>query len=75
MVSYVLMKTSVELDDKKVALARKLAPVSTLRELIDLALESYISQARRNSMLDLLGSGFFDGNLDEMREKRGRTRR
>ncbi len=69
------MKTSVELDDEKVALAKKLAHSSTLRELLDKALDAFISQARRQSMADILGSNFFEGNLSKMRKKpSGRSR-
>ena len=70
------MKTSVELDDKKVALARQLDHVSTLKDLLDKALDAFIAQARRKSMVEMLGTDFFQGDLDQMRErKRGRTRR
>ena len=66
------MKTSVELDEKKVALAKKLGMTTTLKDLLDQALDAYIAQARRKSMSELLGTGFFEGNLDTMRERNGR---
>ncbi len=69
------MKTSVELEIEKVNLAKKLGGVSTLKELLDKALESYIAQARRHSMAQLLGTGFFEGNLSEMRKKSGPSSR
>ena len=69
------MKTSVELDDEKVKLAKKLSDASTLRELLDKALDAYIARARRNSMADLLGTNFFEGNLDKMRKTRGSSNR
>jgi hypothetical protein len=69
------MKTSVELNDEKVALAKKLGAEKTLKELLDKALDAYISRARRQSMADLLGTHFFSGNLQRMREKNGRSRR
>jgi hypothetical protein len=69
------MKTSVELDEKKVEIAKKLGHSSTLRELLDKALDAYISQARRKSMAEMLGTKFFEGDLDSMRERRGRSRR
>jgi len=67
------MKTSVELDSKKVALARALSPTSTLRELIDQALQAFINEGRRSSIADLLGTPFFSGNLSKMRKRTGRT--
>ena len=69
------MKTSVELEIEKVDLAKRLGKESTLKELLDKALDAYIAQARRHSMAELLGSGFFEGNLKSMRSDRGRPRR
>ena len=69
------MKTSVELDDEKVALAKKLGAETTLKKLLDKALDAYISRARRQAMADLLGTHFFSGNLRKMREKNGRSHR
>jgi hypothetical protein len=68
------MKTSVELDDKKVKLAKKLSESQTLKETLDKALDSLISQQRRYSMLDLLGTSFYDGNLKNLRINRVRSR-
>lgn len=70
------MKTSVEIDESKVKLAKRLGEVETLRELIDLALDSFIAQQRRRSMASILGKGMISGDLDAMRErKHGRTSR
>ena len=70
------MKTSIELDDQKVALAKKLGGANTLKQMIDLALDAYIQQIRRQSMADLLGTDFFEGNLNTMRKRpHVRTRR
>ena len=66
------MKTSVELDDKKVEIAKRLCRINTLRDLLDKALDALIAQDRRRSVADLLGSGFFEGDLGEMRGRRGR---
>ena len=65
------MKTSVEISDEKLKLARKLAPQPTVRKLIDAALDAYIREARRESLLSLLGTEFFDGDLRSMRKGRG----
>ncbi len=65
------MKTSIELDEKKVKLARSLSDANTLRELIDQALDSLIAQQRRNSISNVLGSGLISGSTSQMR---GRTR-
>ncbi|MEW6057954.1 MAG: type II toxin-antitoxin system VapB family antitoxin, partial [Bdellovibrionota bacterium] len=66
--------TSIELDEDKVALAKKLGRTTTLRELIDQALDAYIARARRTDMAEMLGTGFFEGDLKQMRGTRGRPR-
>ena len=67
------MKTSVELDDKKVALAKKISPSTTLKDLLDRALDAYIARARRQSLADMLGTDFFEGNLQKSRARNGRS--
>jgi len=67
------MKTSVELDKSKVETAKKLSNSSTLRELLDKALEALIAQSRRQAMDDLLGTDFFEGDLDKMRGRNERA--
>ncbi len=69
------MKTSVELDENKVKLAKKLSDASTLKELLDKALDAYIARARRLSMADILGTDFFEGDLNKTRKTRGNTHR
>jgi hypothetical protein len=69
------IKTSVELEVEKVDLAKRLGKTSTLKELLDKALDAYIAQARRHSMAELLGTNFFDSDLKSMRGDRGRSRR
>lgn len=68
------MKTSVELDMSKVATAKKLSKSGTLRELLDNALDALIAQSRRQAMDDLLGTDFFEGDLDKMRGRNERAR-
>lgn len=68
------LKTSVELEIEKVELAKRLGKTGTLKELLDKALDAFISQERRHSVADLLGTGFFEGDLRTMRRERGRTR-
>lgn len=71
----VRVKTSVELDDKKVKLAKKLSDSQTLKETLDKALDSLISQQRRYSMFDLLGTSFYDGSVKNLRINRVSSRR
>jgi hypothetical protein len=67
------MKTSVELDMSKVEAAKKLSKSSTLRELLDKALDALIAQSRRQAMDDLLGTDFFEGDLNKMRGRNERV--
>ena len=69
------MKTSVELDDEKVAMAKKLSPSMTLKDLLDRALDAYIARVQRGTIADLLGTDFFEGDLRKSREQRGRSHR
>jgi hypothetical protein len=65
------LKTSLEIDEKKLELAKKLSRAKTTREVVDQALDALIARTRRRSMLDILGTGFFVGDLDKMRGRRG----
>lgn len=69
------MKTSVELEIEKVNLAKRLGKTVTLKNLLDKALDAYIAQARRHSMVELLGADFFEADLTQMRRDRGRSSR
>ncbi len=66
------MKVSVKLDKEKVNLAKKLSGIRTLTDLLNKALDAYIAQSRRESMLQLLGTGFFNQttSLPKMRTRR-----
>jgi len=68
------MKTSVEIDEKKVKQAKALSSETTLKKVIDRALDAFIARQRRLSMLGILGTPFFEGNLAKMRGRRGRSR-
>lgn len=67
------MKTSVELDEQKIKQAKEMTHTSTLKELLDKALDALIAQSRRKAMDDMLGTDFFDGDLEKMRDRNGRT--
>lgn len=69
------MKTSVELDEEKVKLAKRLSGSSTLKDLLDKSLDAYISRARRLSIAEILGTDFFEGDLNKMRKSRGNSHR
>lgn len=64
------MKTSVELDDTKLELARSLTGIKTIKDILDHALDAYIAQNRRKDLANLLGTDFFEGSLDILRERK-----
>ncbi len=63
------MKTSIEIDEKKVKLAKQVSSISTLRELVDHALDRLIAEKRRLNMKDLLGSELIDRHYKLDRKK------
>ena len=65
-------KTSVELDESKLELARRLAPeAKTMRELLDLALTALIQEQRRKSLCTLLDAGIgWEGDLSHLKKMR-----
>jgi hypothetical protein len=67
------MKTSVDLNEAKVKEAKRLTRTATLKELLDKALDALIAQSQRQSMDELLGTGFFEGDLERMRGRSGHT--
>ena len=69
------MKTSVELDDKKVKLAKKMSDETTLKAILDKALDSFIAERKRYAMAELLGTNFLDEKeVRKWRKGNGRTR-
>lgn len=61
------MRTNIEIDDKLMKTAQQLSKIKTKKELVTLALESFIKELRRKEMLKLEGKINWEGNLDEMR--------
>lgn len=51
------LRTSIEIDEKLVREAMKLANVKTKREVVDLALRRYVHSGKQKKLLDLEGSG------------------
>lgn len=67
------MKTSVEIDEEKLKLAKKLGKTNSIKETIHKGLDALITQSRRESMMELLGADFMDPkapSLEQMRAKR-----
>lgn len=69
------MKTSIELDDEKVKVAKRLSDAATLRQIVDEALDAYITKKRRDSMIGLLGANLIGPDYKPTRKARERPRR
>lgn len=69
------MKTSVELNSEKVSLAKSLTGGKTLKEVLDQALDCLIAQGRRKNLASIIGTDFFEGDLDNLRERGKNARR
>ncbi|HMO16743.1 MAG TPA: type II toxin-antitoxin system VapB family antitoxin [Oligoflexia bacterium] len=67
------MKTSVELNEEKLLKARSLSSANTLKELLDEALDCLIARGRRKNLASLLGTDFFDGDLSQIRKRKGKN--
>ncbi len=61
------MKTTVEVDEKKLERIREMnADFETEQEIIDCALDELLKAMSRQRLIESFGSGW-DGDLDEMR--------
>lgn len=63
-------RTNIELDDKLVEEAMKLAHKKTKKEVVNYALDELVKKLKRKKLLELEGQVEWTGNLDEMREGR-----
>jgi len=63
-------RTNIELDDKLVEEAMKLARKKTKKEVVNYALEELVKKLKRKKLLELEGKVEWTGNLDEMRKGR-----
>ncbi|MEW5944725.1 MAG: type II toxin-antitoxin system VapB family antitoxin [bacterium] len=65
-----MIRTNIELDEKLVEEAMKLARKKTKKELVNYALSELVSRIRRKKILELEGKVKWTGNLSEMRKSR-----
>jgi Arc/MetJ family transcription regulator len=69
------VRTTLDLDDSAVAAALAAAPGRTKTDIINEALREFARRRRLRGLLDLRGKFRWEGDLDELRERRrGRTR-
>lgn len=64
------MRTNIDIDEKLLEEAKRIAGVSTKKAAIVAALEKFVRLHRQREALDALWGIGWEGNLDEMREGR-----
>lgn len=62
-----MKRTNLVLDEKLLEEATRLSAQRTYSKTVDLALSEFVRRARARKILDLAGSGLWEGNLPEMR--------
>jgi len=64
------MRTNIEIDDKLMKSAMKTLGKKTKRETVEEALRRVVNLGKQAEIKKLFGKVQWDGNLDEMRQKR-----
>jgi Arc/MetJ family transcription regulator len=73
-----MKRTNIVLDERLLDEAVRLSGERTYRAAVERALEDYVRRAKAGRILELAGSGLWEGDLAEMRrdaDQRGRRRR
>jgi Arc/MetJ family transcription regulator len=66
-----MKRTNLVLDGELLEEAVRVAGVKTYSGAVDMALRDFVRRARAGRILELAGSGLWDGSLAQMREDRG----
>jgi hypothetical protein len=66
-----MKRTNLVLDERLLEEATRLSGERTYSRAVERALEEFIKRARARQILDLAGSGLWEGNLAVVREDRG----
>ncbi len=69
-----MKRTSLVLDRALLEEAQRLSGENTYSKTVDRALAEYVRRARAGRILELAGSGLWEGDLAEMRADRPRRR-
>ncbi|MBN1961399.1 MAG: type II toxin-antitoxin system VapB family antitoxin [Deltaproteobacteria bacterium] len=63
-----MKRTNIVLDEKLVAEAMRLSGLTTTKQIVHLALKTFIQRAKRQSILKLRGKVDWDGDLSVWRD-------
>jgi Arc/MetJ family transcription regulator len=70
-----MKRTNVVLDETLLAEATRLSGEKTYSRTIERALEDFVARAKARRILELRGTGLWEGNLGEMRRDTPRSPR
>ncbi len=71
-----MKRTNLVLDEKRLEEAMRLSGEKTYSRTVDRALADFVRRAKARRILDLQGSGLWEGDLGEMRrDRRGGKRK
>ncbi|MGH9361341.1 MAG: type II toxin-antitoxin system VapB family antitoxin [Thermoanaerobaculia bacterium] len=70
-----MKRTNLVLDEQLLEEAVRLSGERTYSRAVERALEDFVRRAKAGRILDLAGSGLWEGDLGEMRDDRPRRRR
>ena len=62
------MRTNIEIDNSLMEKAKRITKKKTKKEIIDLALRTYIKVNERKKILNLFGKIEWEGDLNRMRK-------
>ena len=62
------MRTNIDLDDQLMQQALMLSQAKTKKEVVELALQSFVKNLQRQQLLALRGKVQWEGDLDAMRQ-------
>jgi len=65
-----MLMTNIELDEKLVEEAKKLAKMKTKKEVVNYALQELVSRIKRKKLLEMEGKVEWKGDLAKMRKSR-----
>ncbi len=70
-----MKRTNLVLDERLLEEATRLSAQRTYSKTVDLALSEFVRRARARKILDLAGSGLWEGNLSDMRRDPPRAKK
>jgi Arc/MetJ family transcription regulator len=70
-----MKRTNLVLDEQLLLEATRLCGGKTYSGTVNLALKDFVRRARARRILDLAGTGLWEGKLEEMRADTPRTRK